>query len=133
MNGYPLLEKCRMSAARGWEAMQRAVPGAANKAPRIRISFDIDDTLACQLHHCDVEPSRILRALHAAGSDLLRSCQRLFRNHRHRRNPVLVGVGALADGTVLVHNGCCRSRASFSVRSRKIQGARRAKVTSCLF
>jgi len=81
---------------------------------------------------CDVKPSRILRALHAADPDLLSSCRRLFRNHQHRRNPVLVGVGALADGTVLVHLVHYRSRASFGARSRKIQGARRVKGTSCL-
>jgi hypothetical protein len=45
----------------------------------------------------------------------------------------LVGAGALAGGTILVHQGYCRSRASFGARPRKIQGKRRAKVTSCLF
>jgi hypothetical protein len=44
----------------------------------------------------------------------------------------LVGAGALAGGTVLVHLGYCRSRASFGARPQNIQGARRAKVTSCL-
>ena len=82
---------------------------------------------------CDFKPSRVLRALHAAGPDLLRSCQRLFRNQQHRRNPVLVGAGALAGGTVLVHQSYCRRRASFGAGAPKIQGARRAKVTSCLF
>lgn len=82
---------------------------------------------------CDAKPSRILRALHAAGPDLLRSCQRLFRNHQHRRNPVLVGAGTLAGGTILVHQGYCRCRARVFVRSRKIQPPRRTKVTSCLF
>ncbi|AHL34670.1 hypothetical protein CD58_17965 [Pseudomonas brassicacearum] len=30
-----------------------------SRRPRIRISFDIDDTLACQLHHCAVEHSKL--------------------------------------------------------------------------
>lgn len=45
--------------ARAGQAMQRLLPTQLLKRPRIRISFDIDDTLACQLHHCDVEPSRL--------------------------------------------------------------------------
>jgi len=34
------------------------------KRQRVRISFDIDDTLACQLHHCDVEQSRLPDCVH---------------------------------------------------------------------
>ena len=45
--------------ARAGQALQRLLPMQLLKRPRIRISFDIDDTLACQLHHCDVEPSRL--------------------------------------------------------------------------
>ncbi|KAE9651052.1 hypothetical protein EJD88_20390 [Pseudomonas sp. PB105] len=50
--------------ARAGQAMQRLLPTQLLKRPRIRISFDIDDTLACQLHHCDVEPSRLPACVH---------------------------------------------------------------------
>ncbi|WP_231421320.1 hypothetical protein [Pseudomonas sp. Leaf59] len=32
--------------------------------PRMRISFDIDDTLACQQHHCAAETSRLPACVH---------------------------------------------------------------------
>jgi hypothetical protein len=44
--------------------MQCALPTLAFRRPRIRISFDIDDTLACQLDHCAVEPSRLPAWIH---------------------------------------------------------------------
>lgn len=50
--------------ARAGQALQRLLPMQLLKRPRIRISFDIDDTLACQLHHCDVEPSRLPACVH---------------------------------------------------------------------
>ena len=85
MNGYPLLEKCRMSAARGWEAMQRAVPGAADNAPRIRISFDIDDTLACQPEHSDVEPNWLAERLHSSLTEPLRIGTRALTRELRRQ------------------------------------------------
>ncbi|MFO2466536.1 hypothetical protein OOJ96_24670 [Pseudomonas sp. 15FMM2] len=48
MGRYPVLESLK-------QVFQR---------PRIRISFDIDDTLACQLHHCAVERSRLPACIH---------------------------------------------------------------------
>ncbi|WEK07886.1 MAG: hypothetical protein P0Y51_22015 [Candidatus Pseudomonas colombiensis] len=44
--------------------MQCALPMLAFRRPRIRISFDIDDTLACQLDHCAVEPSKLPAWIH---------------------------------------------------------------------
>ncbi len=85
MNGYPLLEKCRMSASRGWEAIQRAVPGAADKAPRIRISFDIDDTLACQPEHSDVEPNWLAERLHSSLTEPLRIGTRALTRELRRQ------------------------------------------------
>lgn len=55
MSGSPLF-------ARAGRVLQRILP--MQQRPRIRISFDIDDTLACQLHHCDVEPSRLPACVH---------------------------------------------------------------------
>ncbi|SBW79930.1 hypothetical protein PVE_R1G2044 [Pseudomonas veronii 1YdBTEX2] len=64
MSRYPTLAKCRASGSRVWHAMRRAVPMHVFRRQRIRISFDIDDTLACQLHHCAVEPSRLPACVH---------------------------------------------------------------------
>ncbi|AQY67382.1 MULTISPECIES: hypothetical protein [Pseudomonas] len=64
MSRYPTLAKCRASGSRVWHAMRRAVPMHGFRRQRIRISFDIDDTLACQLHHCAVEPSRLPACVH---------------------------------------------------------------------
>lgn len=62
MNGSSMFAKCQNSISRAAEAVQRAL--LRRQGPRIRISFDIDDTLACQLHHCDVEPSRLPAFVH---------------------------------------------------------------------
>lgn len=64
MSGFPTLEKCRVAGRRVWQVMQCALPTLAFRRPRIRISFDIDDTLACQLDHCAVEPSRLPAWIH---------------------------------------------------------------------
>jgi hypothetical protein len=64
MDWYPMLAKCRTSASRVWHAIQRAIPMPVFRRARIRISFDIDDTLACQLHHCAVEKSRLPACVH---------------------------------------------------------------------
>lgn len=59
-----LLEKTRISVSRVWQAIQCSLPMSLSRRPRIRISFDIDDTLACQLHHCAVEQSRLPACIH---------------------------------------------------------------------
>lgn len=58
------LEKFRICASRVWQAIQYSLPMNLSRRPRIRISFDIDDTLACQLHHCAVEQSRLPACVH---------------------------------------------------------------------
>lgn len=55
MSRHPMLTKYRLAASR--LAKQCGIPTSLLKPQRIRISFDIDDTLACQLHHCDIEES----------------------------------------------------------------------------
>jgi hypothetical protein len=40
------------------------MPRYASRQQRVRISFDIDDTLACQLHHSAVEQSRLPAFVH---------------------------------------------------------------------
>lgn len=65
MRWYPTLAaKCRMSGSRVVQTLQQAMPMRVLKRQRIRISFDIDDTLACQLHHSAVEPSWLPACVH---------------------------------------------------------------------
>ncbi|RMP62140.1 hypothetical protein ALQ18_01946 [Pseudomonas marginalis pv. marginalis] len=60
MSRYATLTQCRTAFSRAWQAL--SMP--ALRRPRIRISFDIDDTLACQLHHCAVEKSWVPACVH---------------------------------------------------------------------
>jgi hypothetical protein len=64
MRRYPILDKCRTSRTRMWQAIKCSIPMHLFRRQRIRISFDIDDTLACQLHHCAVEQSRLPAFVH---------------------------------------------------------------------
>ena len=64
MSRYPILDTCRASVGRAWQAIGCVFARQLFGRPRIRISFDIDDTLACQLHHCAVERSRLPACVH---------------------------------------------------------------------
>lgn len=64
MSGYPRFTKCRISVGRVWQVIKCAIPVYGLNPQRIRISFDIDDTLACQLHHCAEEQSRLPACIH---------------------------------------------------------------------
>lgn len=56
-----------------------------DRSPRIRISFDIDDTLACLPHHSAAEPSRLPAFIHRWLGEPLRSGARsLFRDLRRQ-------------------------------------------------
>ena len=69
MRWYPTLAgKCRTSASR----VVQALSTRALTRPRIRISFDIDDTLACQLHHSAVESSWLPACAHRWWGEPLR-------------------------------------------------------------
>ncbi|WP_038436672.1 hypothetical protein [Pseudomonas brassicacearum] len=59
MSEHPALAKYRTFGSRVGQAIRGVVPVSVSRRPRIRISFDIDDTLACQLHHCAVEHSKL--------------------------------------------------------------------------
>lgn len=59
MRRYPALSKCRAISCQVWRAIQASIPMCLLRRQRIRISFDIDDTLACQRHHCATEQSRL--------------------------------------------------------------------------
>lgn len=60
----PFAAKCRTSGSRVVQSLQQAIPVRMLKRQRIRISFDIDDTLACQLHHSAVEPNWLPDCVH---------------------------------------------------------------------
>lgn len=55
------------------------------KRPRIRISFDIDDTLACQLHHSAVERSRLPACVHRLLGEPLRLGTRALTRELRRQ------------------------------------------------
>lgn len=64
MSRYPTLGSCRIFSSRVWQAIKGWMPMGVLGRQRIRISFDIDDTLACQLHHSAVEQSRLPACVH---------------------------------------------------------------------
>ena len=64
MNRESTLVKGPTVVGRLKQALQVSLPVTLQKRQRIRISFDIDDTLACQLHHCDVEHSWLPNFVH---------------------------------------------------------------------
>ncbi len=55
------------------------------KPKRIRISFDIDDTLACQLHHSPTERSRLPACVHRWLGEPLRSGTRSLTRELRRQ------------------------------------------------
>lgn len=59
-----MLDRCRLSSHRAWQTIKQAMPTSVFRRQRVRISFDIDDTLACQLDHCAVEHSRLPAFVH---------------------------------------------------------------------
>ena len=64
MRKWPTLDTCRTYISQVWQTAKRLMPLPLSRRQQIRISFDIDDTLACQLHHCAVEKSRLPACVH---------------------------------------------------------------------
>lgn len=80
MEGSALLEQWQACSRRAWQALDRRFRRA-----RVRISFDIDDTLACQLEHSAVEHSRLPAFVHRWLGEPLRSGTRsLIRDLRRQ-------------------------------------------------
>ena len=80
MARYRLLERTQASGKRAWQAI-----GHALDRPRIRVSFDIDDTLACLPHHSPAEDSRLPDFIHRWLGEPLRSGTRsLIRDLRRQ-------------------------------------------------
>ncbi|WP_432421846.1 hypothetical protein [Pseudomonas fluorescens] len=85
MSGYPAFARCKTFGSRVGQAIRRAMPTRLFKRQRIRISFDIDDTLACQLHHCAVEQSRLPACVHRwLGEPLRMGTRSLIRELRRQ-------------------------------------------------
>ncbi|MHA6789549.1 hypothetical protein ACWA6H_17885 [Pseudomonas bijieensis] len=85
MSGYPAFARCKTFGSRVGQAIRRAMPTRLFKRQRIRISFDIDDTLACQLHHCAVEQSRLPACVHRwLGEPLRMGTRPLIRELRRQ-------------------------------------------------
>jgi len=85
MKKQSALDKYRLSGIQLWHAIKRATPVPVLKRQRIRVSFDIDDTLACQLHHCAVEPSRLPDFVHRLLGEPLRSGTRSLTKELRRQ------------------------------------------------
>lgn len=85
MNGQPLSARYRASASRVWQAIAGAMPMHLFSRPRIRVSFDIDDTLACQLHHCAVEHSWLPACVHRWLGEPLRTGTRSLTRELRRQ------------------------------------------------
>lgn len=85
MNPHPTLVKPRFSSRQLWPAIKRLVPTHWFRRPLIRISFDIDDTLACQLHHCAVEKSRLPACVHRWLGEPLRCGTRALTRELRRQ------------------------------------------------
>jgi hypothetical protein len=77
--------KNRILASQFCQAIGQLVPMHVFRRPRLRISFDIDDTLACQLGHCAVEQSRLPAVIHRwLGEPLRIGTRELTRELRRR-------------------------------------------------
>lgn len=91
MSRYSALDRCRTSSSQVWQAIKSSIPMPAFRRQRIRISFDIDDTLACQLHHCEVEQSRLPACVHRwLGEPLRIGTRSLIRELRRQECSIWV-------------------------------------------
>lgn len=85
MSAYPTLSKFQTLTRQLSKSVQRFKPGQGSLHPQIRISFDVDDTLACQPHHAAEEHSRLPAALHRwLGEPLRTGTRRLTRELRRQ-------------------------------------------------
>ncbi len=80
MERSSILEQGRAGGRRAWQAIERKF-----RRPRVRISFDIDDTLACQPDHAAAEGSKLPAFVHRWLGEPLRSGTRsLIRDLRRQ-------------------------------------------------
>ena len=80
MARYPLLNQWRPSTQQAWQTLGRTF-----SRPKMRISFDIDDTLACLPEHSDVEDSKLPEFVHRwLGEPLRVGTRSLIRDLRRQ-------------------------------------------------
>lgn len=80
MGRSTVLETTRTQVLRAWSAIERMC-----KRPQVRISFDIDDTLACLPHHSAAEHSRLPMFIHRwLGEPLRIGTRSLIRDLRRQ-------------------------------------------------
>jgi hypothetical protein len=85
MSGDPTLNRIRHFAGKLTQGARRLAPGPVLRHPPIRISFDVDDTLACQPHHAAAEHSRLPAMVHRwLGEPLRTGTRRLTRELRRQ-------------------------------------------------
>lgn len=83
MSRHPTLDKCRDAVSQAWQATQAFIPMSG--CQRVRISFDIDDTLACLPHHSAAEQSRLPACVHRwLGEPLRRGTRELMGELRRQ-------------------------------------------------
>ena len=85
MSRYPTRDKRRMSAIQLWRAVRNLTQLHLIRRQRLRISFDIDDTLACQFHHSAEEHSRLPAFIHRWLGEPLRTGTRGLTRELRRR------------------------------------------------
>ncbi|WP_375099052.1 MULTISPECIES: hypothetical protein [unclassified Pseudomonas] len=80
MERFAMLKHGRASGRRAWQAIEHKF-----KRPRLRISFDVDDTLACLPHHADAENSKLPDCVHRwLGEPLRQGTRSLMRDLRRQ-------------------------------------------------
>ncbi|WP_054894157.1 MULTISPECIES: haloacid dehalogenase-like hydrolase [unclassified Pseudomonas] len=80
MGRYPMLKQWRAGSRQAWQGVTRAF-----RRPRVRISFDIDDTLACLPHHSPEEHSKLPGFVHRwLGEPLRIGTRALIRDLRRQ-------------------------------------------------
>jgi len=85
MNRYPLQGRLRMAGNQLWLAVKSLLRTYFYRQQRIRISFDVDDTLACHFSQGDAECSRLPAAVHRWLGEPLRSGTRELARELRRR------------------------------------------------
>jgi hypothetical protein len=86
MDAYPITEQSRAGSSKTLQTVGRLF-----KRPRIRISFDIDDTLACLPHHSAAEPSNLPEFIHNwMGEPLRIGTRSLFRELRRQGHSIWI-------------------------------------------
>ncbi len=85
MSGHPTLRKLHTFANQLSKGARNLVPGLVFRRPQIRVSFDVDDTLACLPHHSAAEHSRLPAVVHRWLGEPLRTGTRTLTRELRRQ------------------------------------------------